>query len=167
MVTVVRLVSACLIAAVTLPLTAAGGAKDDVEKVRARTFELVNQFRQEQGRKALTMNAKLTAAAQKHAEALAKLDKAGDDGKNPHILDGKRAPQRITAEGYKWSAVNENVSLAIRQADPGAAAVKGWKGSPGHRKNMLIAERTETGIGVGLGKAGKVWIVQLYATPAK
>jgi uncharacterized protein YkwD len=144
----------------------------EADKARAAIFDGVNELRKKGDVPALVSNAKLDAAAQKHADNLAKQDKIGDDGKNPHVLDGKDGGERITAEGYEWKRWQENIAYPAAtpddKTDPvklARDAVSGWDKSPGHKKNLMYPEATETGIGFARSKTGKLFYVQVFATP--
>jgi uncharacterized protein YkwD len=150
---------------VIIASTPTRGPAGKQESPQDRIVRLVNEFRASQKAGPLKAEAKLKAAAQKHAEALARVDKPGDSG-DPHVLNGKNPVDRTRAEGYADEHVGENVGLSIGQADPVAWVVKGWQGSPGHRKNMLKPEWTETGVGLAKSRAGKWWFVQVFAIPS-
>jgi uncharacterized protein YkwD len=52
---------------------------------------------------------------------------------------------RITAVGFDWSMVGENIASGFRTA---AAVVRGWMGSPGHCRNILTPTFLDVGVGV-------------------
>ncbi len=58
--------------------------------------------------------------------------------------DGDDMVDRVTAEGYPWWALAENVAAGY--ATP-AGVVAGWMGSPGHCANIMNATYTQVGIG--------------------
>jgi uncharacterized protein YkwD len=41
----------------------------------------------------------------------------------------------------------------------------GWKNSPGHRRNLLLAQVTEIGVGAAKGRSGRWYFVQLFGSP--
>ncbi|MFD7630989.1 CAP domain-containing protein [Streptomyces sp. NPDC059851] len=107
--------------------------------VAAEILALVNQERAVVGCPALTINAKLTAAAQSHTEdmaAHANMSHTGSDGSDPG--------QRITRAGYAWSTYGENVAYGYSTP---AAVMEGWMNSPGHKRNILNCSFKEIGIG--------------------
>lgn len=127
---------------------------------------LTNQARADNGLPPLTANPLLTAAAQKHADAMAA--DAFFDHANPKT--GTQPGDRVTAEGYRWSVVAENI--AAGDATP-ADVVAGWLKSPGHRANILNKDVREIGVGYvfkandtfpGPTGYGHYW-VQVFAAP--
>jgi uncharacterized protein YkwD len=64
---------------------------------------------------------------------------------------------RISAVGFNWSSVGENIATGFRTP---AAVVRGWMGSPGHCRNILTPTFLDLGVGVskrgvpGAGGAG-------------
>jgi uncharacterized protein YkwD len=100
---------------------------------------LTNNFRRQNGLLPLTVNPLLNAAAQSQSQNMALQDYF--DHTAP---DGSTPGQRVTATGYRWSRVAENIGAGYSTAD---AVVEGWINSPGHRANMLDPNVTEIGIG--------------------
>ncbi|MEM7532428.1 MAG: CAP domain-containing protein [Chloroflexota bacterium] len=60
-------------------------------------------------------------------------------------LDGSIPAVRISVTGYRASLSAENIAFGWQSAED---VVKGWMGSPGHRKNILMRDVTEIGIGI-------------------
>ena len=151
-------------AAVLLALLAspvwAGDAEDQV-------LAAVNKARAGAGCSALTVNAKLVAAAKGHAKAMATQNFFGHASKN-----GAKFSSRIKAQGYRFSKVAENIGAGQSSA---AGIMQDWLGSAGHRKNILDCALTETGIAVvhqpddqplkGQKYAMKYYWVEVFARP--
>jgi uncharacterized protein YkwD len=100
--------------------------------------DIINQYRAEHGLKPLKLNTELTAAAKGHSRDLAKWDRIshyGSDGSNPW--------DRVKRAGFKARLAAENVGTG--QADFGEV-MNGWKGSPGHNKNLLLSDAQFMGI---------------------
>lgn len=99
---------------------------------------LTNEYRSANGLIDLTYNHQLEAAAHAHA-----LDPASLKG---HVSsNGDQAHERVSAAGYSWSVVAENIYIS--SFDPGAPdAMRGWKESPGHNANLLLDSIREIGI---------------------
>ncbi|MEW2156417.1 CAP domain-containing protein [Streptomyces sp. NPDC007189] len=113
----------------------------------ARVVQLVNAERAKVGCHPLTVNAKLTQAAQAHSADMAahrNMSHTGSDGSAPG--------DRITRAGYTWSAYGENVAYGY---DTPEQVMTGWMNSPGHRANILNCSYKE--IGVGLAQPGSYW----------
>jgi len=106
----------------------------DPEKARA----LINKYRKEKGLKPLKLHAELTAAAKSHSRDLAKWDRIshfGSDGSNPW--------DRVKRTGFHARLAAENVGTG--QIDF-QEVLRGWEESPGHNKNLLLADATHMGI---------------------
>lgn len=100
--------------------------------------DLINQYRHEKGLKPLRLNPQLTEAAKQHSRDLAKWDRIshyGSDGSNPW--------DRVKRSGYKARLAAENVGTGQVTFDE---VLKGWKQSPGHNKNLLLADAQEMGL---------------------
>ncbi|WP_377268541.1 CAP domain-containing protein [Peterkaempfera sp. SMS 1(5)a] len=113
----------------------------------ASVVTLVNAERKKAGCGPLTVNAKLTSAAQAHSQDMAahkNMSHTGSDGSSPG--------DRITKAGYSWSAYGENVAYGYSTPDSVMAA---WMSSPGHKANILDCSFKE--IGVGLAEPGDYW----------
>lgn len=113
----------------------------------AEVLALVNKERAAVGCPVLTVNEKLTKAAQDHSEDMAahsNMSHTGSDGSDPG--------QRITRAGYQWSAYAENVAYGY---DTAAKVMEGWMNSPGHKRNILDCNVKE--IGIGLAQPGQYW----------
>lgn len=137
----------------------------DIAKAEVAVVELTNAFRRENGAVEVRREPKLDAAARAYAEFLAR------SGLFSHEADGRRPSDRIDAAGYGACASAEN--LALLQRDNGFETrelavrfVEGWKGSPGHRKNMLMETATETGVSVVKARSAEKYVsVQLFGRP--
>uniref|UniRef100_K3WIC2 SCP domain-containing protein n=1 Tax=Globisporangium ultimum (strain ATCC 200006 / CBS 805.95 / DAOM BR144) TaxID=431595 RepID=K3WIC2_GLOUD len=108
--------------------------------MQVQMLNAVNAERIKVGLSALCTNKKLQAAAQLHSDDQAANNFMGHTGSN-----GSKMSQRITAQGFIWSGIAENV--AAGQVDV-AAVVAAWMTSPGHRANIL---GTYTFFGMGYG----------------
>jgi uncharacterized protein YkwD len=106
----------------------------DPDKAR----ELINAYRKEKGLKPLKLNAALTEAAKAHSRDLAKWDRIshyGSDGSNPW--------DRVKRAGYNAKVAAENVGTGQTNMEE---VLKGWQQSPGHNKNLLLADVEHMGI---------------------
>ena len=138
----------------------------DIPQVEIQIVEMTNRVRAEQKLAAVKPNAELGAAARAYAAFLAK------SGTFSHTADGHEAGDRITAAGYKWCQVGENLALAqssngFKSAELATKAVEGWLNSPGHRQNLMQPHMTEIGVGVARAadKDPKYITVQLFGRP--
>ena len=119
----------------------------DLPQTEIAIVEMTNAFRKDNKLGALKPNPALTAAARAFAEYL------GKSGKFGHEADGRQPAQRAAAHGYRYCTVAENLalnldSLGFETLQLARQAIEGWKGSPGHRANMLRPNVTEIGVAV-------------------
>ena len=111
----------------------------------ARVVELVNAERAKAGCSAVTVNSKLTKAAQDHSA-----DMAANGNMSHTGSDGSPPDQRITRAGYSWSTYGENVAYGYSTPEQ---VMQGWMNSPGHRENILNCAFEE----IGVGLSGTYW----------
>lgn len=101
---------------------------------------------------ALIWNEKLAKAALLHAQDMATHDRLSHTSS-----DGSNLPKRMQRVGYTYSQVGENI---CEGANTVTEAVKLWRESDGHCKNMLNAKFVE----FGAAEADGYW-VQVFAIP--
>lgn len=106
---------------------------------------------------ALAWNDKLGRAAERHVQDMVAHDFLGHTG-----TDGSTAADRITDEGYEWSAIGENV--AAGQASP-AEVVADWLSSPGHCANIMSPGFEHMGLARAQGGSYGVYWAQEFARP--
>lgn len=129
-----------------------------------RVVELTNLERSKAGLSPLTVNAQLAAAAQGQSENMALQDFVSHTG-----LDGSQPWDRVSATGYQWFAVGENLFAGGTSPEE---VVAGWMSSPGHRANILNPDLQEIGVGYYflLNDTGSLnyhyYWTQVFATPA-
>jgi uncharacterized protein YkwD len=126
----------------------------------------LNSERAKHGLRALKMNSKLVSAAHKHNLAMAKANTLS------HQLKGEAAlGSRVSAAGYRWSAVGENVAYNGRRSEDGVLAVQKamYNERPpndGHRENILSKTYVDVGIDVISDSVhDKVWLVTDFGKP--
>lgn len=137
----------------------------DLADATQRIISATNEIRRHEGRRDVAPNPALTAAARYFAGFLARSDTYS------HTADGRRHDERATQRGYAACIVTENIAYQFRSqgfsSDTLAAGfVQGWERSPGHRKNMLGEDVTDTGVGVAQNsKTGYYYAVQMFGLP--
>ncbi|KAG7385998.1 hypothetical protein PHYPSEUDO_000853 [Phytophthora pseudosyringae] len=99
----------------------------------------VNKERAAQGLSSLCMSSKLQSSAQKHSNDMASNNFMSHTGS-----DGSSMAQRITAAGFVWTAIAENVAAGQKDV---ATVMNSWMNSPGHRKNILSSSYKSFGCG--------------------
>lgn len=124
--------------ALLIALTAGSSASPaDTDSLNA-AIATINQYRDDHGRKTVTVDDRLVEAAKSHARAMADRDFFSHIG-----ADGSTIGQRATRAGYVWALVAENIAAGMSDAD---AAVISWIDSPGHRQNLLLKGAAHIGM---------------------
>ncbi|KAG9307557.1 hypothetical protein G9A89_023122 [Geosiphon pyriformis] len=111
---------------------------------------LVNNERAKNGLSALKISSQLNNCAQDHSNYQASINQM------THSDPAGEMGDRITANGFTWSAAAENVAFGYTTEN---AVMDGWMNSPGHRENIL-GSYTHFGMGVN----NNYW-TQNFATP--
>jgi uncharacterized protein YkwD len=112
----------------------------------AQVVQLTNRARVNAGCSALSVDPRLTAAAEGHSEDMSAKGYFAHDSQ-----DGRSFSDRITAQGYP-SPGGENIAQGQQDAQE---VVTAWMNSPGHRRN--IEDCSFTTIGVGLTGTDRYW----------
>jgi hypothetical protein len=138
----------------------------DLPQTEVAIIEMTNALRKESRLGAVKPNAALTAAARAFANYLAKT------GKFAHEADGRKPAERVTAQGYHYCLIAENLAMNrdSRGFESRALArktVEGWKHSPNHRANMLQPAVTDIGVAVARApdQDPKFISVQIFGRP--
>ena len=87
---------------------------------------------------AMTWHAQPEQAALGHAQYLQQNNLFSHTGAN-----GSSVGQRLTAAGYAWSTVGENIAAGYPDV---ASVMKGWIDSPGHCANLMTGNFTHLGV---------------------
>ena len=135
-----------------------------------RMIARINRYRQTHGCGALTANAKLMRAAQTHSDDMKRNNFFG------HVnLRGESPLQRITAQGYDFLWVGENI--AGWNPDPEYVVDRWYDETPPndlHRKNLLKCEYQHVGVGYsfienesGNARARNYWVLNLGQPSAR
>jgi uncharacterized protein YkwD len=111
-----------------------------------QVVDLVNAERSAVGVAALAVDTRLAAAAQAHSEDQAQTLTMSHTGS-----DGSTLSDRVSAAGYPWSTIGENVAAGQATAQ---AVVAAWMGSSGHRANILNPSFVHLGVGVAYATGG-------------
>ncbi len=135
------------------PAARAAAAAGPTAEVVAAT----NAERARRGLLALTVDARLTAAAQGHSDDMVRRAFFGHG--DP---DGMQVWDRAVARGYRYRRVAENIAAGQRTP---VEVVAGWMDSPGHRANILDRDVTQIGVGFAVGGPyGTTW-TQVFGAP--
>lgn len=148
------LVTVLLIASITLSSFAQTDT-DAQEPSAYEMLELVNSFRESEGEEALELNDALNRAAKKRAQEMA------NEAQISHTRpDGTIFDTSFGASGEKGENVFRGGPLDA--SDVPQKAFDGWKGSLGHRQNMIDCIWGYMGIGYVLGQDGYWYVCQLF-----
>ncbi len=143
----------------------------DTRDAERDIIDQTNAFRADNGLSSVVPNAILTAEARAFASFLA------GAAVFSHTADGRTPSERAAVAGYRSCALAENIAriqgLQGERGRQGVTAdsladrfVTGWERSPGHRRNMLDADVTETGVGVVAAPGADIFAsVQVFGRP--
>lgn len=108
---------------------------------------------------ALKPHSLLVRSARAHSKDMAERDYFAHQ--NP---EGHEPWDRVSAVGYSWSRVGENIAAGYTSAE---AVVDGWVTSPGHCQVLMTKEYTEMGVGhhAHSGSKYKNYYTKNFATP--
>lgn len=128
----------------------------------ASLLEETNTQRIASGSPALTINPKLTSAAQNKANDMAKRNywaHKTPEGNNPWVF--------IDKAEYTYIKAGENLAYGFSDS---SSTVTGWMNSPSHRKNLLDQDFKDVGFGVAdsanfNSSGASTIVVALYANP--
>jgi uncharacterized protein YkwD len=144
---------------------AVAAATADLEQAERLIASHTNEFRAQSGLSRLERDAALASAAGNFARYMARTDNYG------HAADGNQPSERAQARGYDYCLVSENISYQF--STDGFATdelarrfVEGWKGSPGHRRNMLEPDAVHMAAAVARSaRTGRYYGVQMFGRP--
>lgn len=130
-----------------------------IVKIEGSIFQKINQQRRSKGLQPLKTNKTLTQVARSHSKEMAKhgfYDHRGKQGDTPR--------QRVEASGVQAGLVGENLVKFSQRPNPAVVAVQSWMRSSAHRRNILLPNATETGIGIW--KRGETYyMTQIFVEP--
>jgi uncharacterized protein YkwD len=138
----------------------------DAAKVSNAVIAETNAYRASKGLTKLKTNPSLQAAASAYAKFLAQSEGVG------HTADGRTPWARVSAQGYKYCYVAENMWGGWRRPDPitvteaARKAMDDWKKSPGHNANLLDKRGRHVGIGAAAWMQGDrvvFRVIQVFA----
>ncbi|MHB1556819.1 MAG: CAP domain-containing protein, partial [Isosphaeraceae bacterium] len=130
---------------------------EELEALRTQIVDAHNAFRTDAKLKRLTINRKLTAAAQAHAEDMASRRKMTHTGG-----DGSSSAERVKARGYRYFRAGENVAAGRFTAE---RVMKGWMNSPAHKRNIL-GGYSEIGVGYAVDDVGTGYWCVTFGLPS-
>ena len=111
----------------------------DMSTFPRETLRLINEIRVENGLDPLRWDDRLGRAAGKYAKRLSDMSCFSHE-----CPPGYSVGQRVSAEGYQWLLIGENIGAGHMNPQ---SQVDGWMGSPGHRAFILRPDLRDAGVG--------------------
>lgn len=126
-------------------------------------LQVTNTVRQQNNDDPLTLNSKLSAAAQAKAN-----DMISKNYWSHTTPSGKSPWTFMQANGYDYYKAGENLAYGFRDSTD---TIDGWLNSPEHRANLLSADYTDVGFGIAAAKQYQghgptTIIVAMYGEPS-
>jgi uncharacterized protein YkwD len=108
---------------------------------------------------ALTWDGQLEQAAYTHSNDMANYNFFSHTGS-----DGSSVSTRVTAQGYTWSSVGENIAAGQKDVDE---VMTSWINSPGHCLNIMSANFTQMGASFVTNSSTQygIYWTQVFAKP--
>jgi uncharacterized protein YkwD len=131
---------------------------EEIAKLIAKVVALHNQERAKEKLNTLEISPKLTKAAQRHADDMARRKEMGHKGS-----DGSAPADRITDAGYRWRRVGENVAFGRWTPEQ---LLKGWMESPVHKKNIL-GSYSQIGVACATAEDGRIYWCVTFGLPIR
>lgn len=126
-----------------------------VADVQDPVVNAANQFRAQSGLGAVTVDQRLTNAAQSHANDMAARSVMTHTG-----AGGTKPGQRINAAGYGWTTWAENVAAGQTTPDE---VMNSWMNSAGHAANILNGNMVNIGVAAAVGANGVTYWTMVLA----
>lgn len=126
-----------------------------VANVQDPVVASVNQHRANAGRSRVSVDHRLTSAAQSHANDMAQRKVLTHTGSN-----GSNAGQRISVYGYGWRTWAENAAAGQQTS---AAVMNAWMNSSGHKANLLNGGMVHIGVAAAVGSNGVTYWAMVLA----
>lgn len=104
---------------------------------------------------AVSWNNKLENAAAAHSSYMQHSGRLTHRGRN-----GMMPEKRVSASGYQWGAVAENIAMGQRST---SEVMQSWLQSPQHCRNIMSRNVTE----IGAARSGAYWTLVLAAPAYK
>lgn len=117
-----------------------------------RVVELVNEEREKAGLKPLTLQKKISVAAQVRAQET----EVSFSHTRP---DGRNFATALTEAGVTYKGAGENIAWGQRTPEQ---VMNGWMNSAGHRANILNPKYTSIGVGYYQNEKGTNYWTQLF-----
>ncbi|RKP07075.1 CAP domain-containing protein [Thamnocephalis sphaerospora] len=120
---------------------------------------LVNKERAQRGLPCLAIDPRLNEAARRHSIDQGRMRKMSHKGSN-----GSEVGQRITAVGFPWKEVAENVAHTYPDIPK---VMQAWVKSPGHYANIMKRYMTHMGYARETNPQGMLFHTQVFGGDGK
>ena len=127
-------------------------------KAAAGVIAEINAAREKEGHPALKSNAKLAAAAERHARDMAAVERLATEDS-----DGLTPVRRVEKSGYRFRRLAETTASGMPTAEE---AVKNWLGDK-MNKEYILGDFREIGTGYGMSPKGVPYWCLILATPGR
>jgi uncharacterized protein YkwD len=156
--------AAIIVALCVMAAPAGATAPDNLQALRQRALELVNQARAAHGLSRLEPGSNLDEAAQSHAQDMLR------HGYFSHTspYGGTVQDRYVAAGGSRSELVAENIARCEGCTATAARIERlqeGWMNSPEHRENILREGLSRFGFGIATNAQGSLYAVQTFAGP--
>ena len=111
-----------------------------------------NKLRKKRNKPRLRLAGPLKRSSRKYAKVMAANNHFSHTGPAPGFSE---FDDRIKAEGFNKAPMGENIAQGYRTVKE---AFRGWKRSPGHRRNILNRQYQSVGFGKASGPNGPYWV---------
>lgn len=129
----------------------------NIAALETEVLELVNRYRITRGLGVLQSNPEVASVARERSQQVA-------DGYSFDHVGFRVRAEKVAAHVRYWG-IAENLYRASGGSGFAERAVKTWRESPSHKKN-LDGNYQLTGIGIAINKQGQVVITQIFVRPA-
>jgi len=144
----------CLALAAAGPAAAGGCASTETAAALSERFApALNGERARQGLAPLSLSPALAGTAAHHACDMARRGAFSHKGRL-----GSSVRTRARRHGYRACLIAENIAMGYPDAQ---TTLKGWMTSRGHRRNILLRDVTEFGLGMAPAGEGTRWVLVL------
>jgi uncharacterized protein YkwD len=116
---------------------------------------MLNNVRSANGSSPVTYDVRLGRAAQGHADDMLANTFFSHTGSN-----GSSVGDRVTAEGYQWRTVGENIARGQRDEE---AVLQAWVNSPGHQRNNVNPNFEDFALAKAGAGSQQYWVL-VFAT---
>ena len=142
-------------------------SNQNLRRLERKLFDAVNQRRTQEGKAPLVWSDVLASEARRHSFAMMEGGFFGHRDPVRGDLERRINESRTNESEAKivWRRLAENLHQQLGMREPILAAVEGWMKSAGHRKNILDATYTDSGIGMAVAEDGTHYATQIFALP--